>query len=105
MSENDIRKTIKESNGSGLVILQKIHLVWVIVVFIITIGVQIGYSLSWKEETARRLEAVETKIETLSEINADLKYIRESVKEIKDKMKEQENNIKDFYKTYRLERK
>lgn len=103
MSKDEIMKEI--GDGKSLIILQKTQLIIAIVIFLASLSIQIGYSMSWKDEVSKKVEILEEKVENLSQIKTDLFYIRESLSEIKEKMAKQDDAVKEFYKQYRLEKK
>ena len=103
MSKESLQE--KLGNDKQLIILQKIHL---IIIIIGLIGATVG-SLVYSESRLGRVEEdvreLKEKVEIIQEMKADIKYIQEGIRDIKEWQKRQEESIKEFYKLYKLEQK
>jgi len=103
MSDKEMRE--KLGNGSELFILQKVHLVLIIIGMIAVAISSVLYSGNRLDRVEEDVKELKTKTEIINEMRSDIKHIQEGIQDIKDNQKIQQEAVKDFYKTYKLEKK
>lgn len=103
MSKEDVRKQLE--SGTGLIILQKIHLILMILGIIVVVVTSIAYSKFRLDKVEDDIKELKVKTEMIQEMRSDIKHINEGIQDIKLWQLRQEESIKEFYKNYKLDKK